>query len=207
MLLATKLMGANKILTFVSSATGVASIASMPAHQAGDFMVAFAAYSSVATTPTPPAGWSTLTTKNGTSSGVGTVVAYKVAASGAETSGTWTNSHGLILCVYRNAESMTNARTTSSSASVTSVVYSGITTLAGPGTSFALGVVATKTGNTAGVNTPPTGAVNRQYIANANVSMAFADTNQGVSSVGSSSVPVYATISGYNTTRIELKQI
>lgn len=206
MLLATKLMGANKILTFVSSAKGVTSIASMPAHQAGDFLVAFAAYNSPSVTPTLPSGWTSFTTRSGSTSGVGTAVAYKVATSDTETSGTWTNSHGLILCVYRNSSGMTNARTLVSSASVVSVVYSAITTMAYPGTSFALGVAATKTGSISGISTPPTGSVNRESIANANVSMAFADTNQGVSTINQSSVPAYATISGYNSVRIELKQ-
>lgn len=205
MLLATKLMGANKVLTFVSSATGVTSIASMPAHQVGDFMVAYAAFNSSSTNPTQPAGWTSFSAPSGITSGVSVRVAYKVATSDTETSGTWTNSHGLILCVYRNAARLNNTRTNTTGSSVTSVTYVS-NPLSEPGTSFSLGLVSTKTGNTTGVNTPPAGSVNREYIANANVSMAFADSNRGVTSVSGSTVPVYATISGYTTSRIELEQ-
>jgi len=74
------------------------SISSMPSHAAGNFLVIIALRTNT-TTPDLPAGWT-----NG-GNGDGYRVGWKVAASAAETSGTWTNASILFCHVYAGLSS------------------------------------------------------------------------------------------------------
>jgi len=211
MLLATKLMGSSRALTFVASATGVTSIASMPAHQAGDLLVAFSALNSGGVSgqkPTLPSGWTSFSSNSSSGSlSVGTQGGYKIATSDAETSGTWTGAEGLILCVYRNSSGLGTTNTTGYTASSLSVIYASMATFqVASGTSFAVGLVATETASTVAINTAPTGMVNRNYVANANLSMAFHDTNQGVTNWGTQTAYIGTNVSDRWVSRVELKQ-
>ena len=52
---------------YISSASGTDTIATMPAHQKGDLLVAVAFIDSTATPPSLGAGWTNLATQAGTS--------------------------------------------------------------------------------------------------------------------------------------------
>jgi surface protein len=97
---------ADGSLTYIGSATGTTS-ATLPAHQAGDLILGFAFRDGSTTSPTRPSGWTTIDTASGTSCSA--ALGYKVAASGSETTGTWTNANTVIFLVYRGAE--TNGQT------------------------------------------------------------------------------------------------
>jgi surface protein len=90
-------------ITYIGSASGVAS-ATLPAHQVGDLIIAFAfreeSTASVAL-PTIPTGWTSIDTANGNR--FAARVAYRVATSSGTVSGTWTNATTVIFLVYRNA--------------------------------------------------------------------------------------------------------
>lgn len=91
-------------IAFISSATGANSIASMPSHQAGDLLLFFALRSGSTSLPTIPSGYTSITSVTRTTGGLSPqalLAAYKIAASGSETSGTWTNATHLICQVYR----------------------------------------------------------------------------------------------------------
>lgn len=211
MLLATKLMGSSRALTFMVSATGVDNIASMPAHQAGDLLVAFSALNSGGASgqrPTLPSGWTAFASNSSTSTlQVGTQCGYKIATSDAETSGTWTGAEGLILCVYRNALGMGTVSSTGYTTVASIVVYGSMSSFqVSNGTSFAMGLAATETASTTGISTPPTGMVNRNYVANGNLSMALHDTNQGVNNWVSQSVNIGSSVGDRWVTRAEIKQ-
>lgn len=205
MILADKLrMGPSKLLMFVSVGTGTNSVSSMPKHQAGDVLIAYAANTGTSI-PSRPSGWTTQNSSN--SSGVvAWTLAYKVATSDAETSGTWTNAKGLIIAVYRNQATTPVFGNASgySSPSTTTVTVGSFTPAAS--TSFVLAGVATQTPNISGIGNAPTGMVNRAFVANANISMALHDTNQGVASWASTTVSVGATISGYANVRTGINQ-
>jgi hypothetical protein len=98
------------------TATGIQHIASastnstsitMPTHQAGDLLLCYAWRGEVTTLITVPAGWTNIIGTTG--SGHQIRMAWKIAASSSETSGTWTNAtNGIEMMVYRNAAGPTD---------------------------------------------------------------------------------------------------
>lgn len=112
---------ANGSITYIGQSNGVES-ATLPTHQAGDLIVAFAFRSGSTTLPTSPAGWSFL--ESAAANTCSARLAYKVAASGSETSGTWTSATTVIFLVYRgvNTSNIDNIDT-ESTGSGTTVTY------------------------------------------------------------------------------------
>lgn len=91
-------------ITFVGAASGT-DTATMPAHQADDFIIVFAYRDGSATAPTPPTGY-THSPYTGTSSGTGgntnsSVIGHKYAINSSEVVGTWTNATSVLVHVYR----------------------------------------------------------------------------------------------------------
>lgn len=83
----------------VGYATGTTSV-TMPSHQAGDKLLAFAFRDGSNIPASTPVGWNT-----DAAYGVNTcayTLGFKTAASSSETSGTWTNATSLIVLVIRN---------------------------------------------------------------------------------------------------------
>lgn len=89
-------------ISYVSSASAAANTVAMPTHAAGDLIIAFAYRSNSATLPTLPAGWSSGFNPGGQNT-TSMIMGYKVAASGSEATGTWTNATGIAVAVYRKA--------------------------------------------------------------------------------------------------------
>jgi hypothetical protein len=73
----------------------------MPTHQTDDLLLAFASREGNATPPSLPSGWTNISA--GGDANTSSRLAYKVATSGSETSGTWTNAAALAIHVYRGA--------------------------------------------------------------------------------------------------------
>ena len=109
---------ADGSITYIGEATGTSS-ATLPAHQAGDLILAFAFRDGSTTLPTQPAGWTSIDTAAANTCSAR--FAYKVAASGSETTGTWTNATTVIFLVYRgvNIENIANIDTESTGSSTT----------------------------------------------------------------------------------------
>ena len=93
-------------ISYVSSASAAANTVTMPTHAAGDLLIAFAFRSNSATLPTMPSGWSGGFNPSGQNVS-SMIIGYKIAASGSETTGTWTNATGIAVTVYRKASTET----------------------------------------------------------------------------------------------------
>lgn len=104
---ATEVVITNPVL--VSANAAAASSMALPAHQAGDLLVMYAFRNGSASQSTLPAGWTSHITDNRNL--VSQRVAYKIAASAAEVSGTWTNADTTVCLVYRNASGLGAAAT------------------------------------------------------------------------------------------------
>jgi len=112
---------ANGSITYIGEANGTTS-ATLPAHQSGDLILAFAFRDGSTSQATQPSGWTQIDTAAANSCAAR--VAYKVAASNSETTGTWTDATKVIFLVYRgvNITSIT-AIDTQSTGSSTTVTY------------------------------------------------------------------------------------
>lgn len=108
-------------ITYVGQATGTTS-ATLPAHQAGDLILAFAFRELSATPPSPPTGWTQIGTQVGTLCAAS--VNYIVATSSSTPSGTWTLVTTSIFVVYRGVD-ITNitALDASQAGTVATVTY------------------------------------------------------------------------------------
>jgi hypothetical protein len=147
-------------VSFVGAASAEATSLTLPTHQAGDLLVMVCA--STTAQITPPAGWLRLHVRYASDGGGRSLtVAYKIAASASETSGTWTNAVTIICGVYRDDANyiiMGPSRFTGASSTTG-------TTLAWP--------TMTATGDTPGILTPD------QWV------VAAAMTNQPASTIDS----------------------
>jgi len=117
---------ANGSITYIGEATGTTS-ATLPAHQAGDLILAFAFRDGSTTLPTQPSGWTSIDTAAANTCSAR--FAYKVAASGSETTGNWTSASTTIFLVYRGVDttaidvSFGRSLATESTGSSTTVTY------------------------------------------------------------------------------------
>jgi hypothetical protein len=109
---------ANGSITYIGQANGIES-ATLPAHQAGDLILAFAFRDGSNTFPTLPTGWTSIDTAFVTSASAR--LAYKVATSSSETTGTWFDATTCIFLVYRgvNIENITELDTESTGTGTT----------------------------------------------------------------------------------------
>lgn len=110
--------------SFVGAAQASGTTITLPAHQAGDIIVMWAV--SGGDTITRPSGWTGTSAVGGTKPGRG-VLAYKIAASSSEVSGTWSSAKALMVAVYRGFTTATvgSAVTGSSDPSFSSLSTSG----------------------------------------------------------------------------------
>ena len=114
---------ADGSISFIGSAVGTTS-ATLPTHETDDLILAFVFRDGSTTATTQPEGWITLLSFGANSTHAR--LAYKIAASSSETTGTWTSATRCIFLVYRNVN--TNGITsstilTTSSSTSTSVLY------------------------------------------------------------------------------------
>lgn len=183
-----------------------ASITTMPAHQAGDYIKLFIFRDGVQTIPTPPTDgkWQILHSI-ATTLTTAFISAYMIAESSSEVSGTWTNATGIVCSVYRGMEAFGANGGTNGTASNPSYAAAG-TPLVSDGTSWYSADVGHRSTN--GTLPAPTGMVNRVQVAGATNDMAVHDTNGGIASWadnGGGTAPVTGeTSSGYTTEIWEL---
>jgi surface protein len=172
-------------IAYIGVAAGTDS-ATLPAHQAGDYIIAFAYGNNTTVSITRPDGWSNITSSvGGTSTDSRSVnTGYKIATSSSETSGTWTNATRVIFQVYRNVTSVPTVVSSAISSS-TVVTYDTINTWPNLGWTVAF-MGHNATNNSAGT---PTGLTARS------------STNSGARMLGADS---NATTSGFTTQSINI---
>ena len=104
---AITITGATQTLntpTYAAAAAASATSVTLPEHQAGDFLliVALSSVSFGTVQPTLPAGWTSVRADAGGTNSYGkATIGYRIAASGSEASGTWTNANTVIAVVCR----------------------------------------------------------------------------------------------------------
>jgi hypothetical protein len=87
-------------ISYVGAAGAEASSVSLFTHQAGDILIAIAYGVTGSVVPSIPSGWSRI--NSNLASARGSTIAYKIAASASEVSGTWTNAEILGIAGYRD---------------------------------------------------------------------------------------------------------
>jgi len=151
------------------------SLSTMPTHQSGDILIAVAFHTG-GTVPSLASGWTNRA--NASQSWNSFRIAYKIASSSSETSGTWTNAQNLLIAVYRNLDSTTpiGGVTVYSAFSGSNVTYPGIGAMQiTDGTSWVAGVGFSESGSPTFV--APAGMV-RRYTTTDRASLH--DTDAGV---------------------------
>ena len=189
--------------SFIGQATGTTS-ATLPAHVAGDLIVAFAFRDGSNTVPTLPAGWT-----DHANSGANTCsarVAYKYAASSSETSGTWTSATSVIFAVYRSTNAILLGAVAVGGAASTTVNYPALTLQDTSGSSWVAAFSGHRSVDT-NLQNAPTGMTARSTVVDATDEAAGFDTNGGVTSWTSQNVSVAGTSSGWRSYVVEIREI
>lgn len=163
-------------ISYVGSSIASADSVAIPSHQAGDLILLAPYRHNSATTPTTIAGWSIRFGSGSNSNWLG--VAYKIAASSSETSGTWTGATQIAASVYRSTSgkllSVGSAGTFTGTS--TAMTYSTIANMVANAIldSWVVGVCGSRVDGAA--ETPPTGMTNRQSTVSTG-ELALHDTN------------------------------
>lgn len=172
---------------FVGANSAEATSVAIPAHQTGDLIIV-AAYRRSTSIPSAPGGWTTLGTSSGNSSAIR--LAYKVAASSGEVSGTWSSTQNISVQVFRNHNGIGAWDIGTGNSSTMN--YPAITLTQTNGSSW---VAAFGGHNSASnVEQPPTGMVNYSF-AGSTAEIAAHNTNGGVPSWSSQNVSVNTSLS------------
>jgi hypothetical protein len=191
-------------VAYVGSASGVTS-ATLPLHQTGDLILAYAYRDGSTTAPTLPSGWTSIASANGANTN-SALLAYKVAASGSETATGFTNATALIVQIYRNVDQSSpiggNNFDTGSS---TTISYPEVTMSVTNGTSWVVGFSGHRSTNVA-IQNSPAGMSNRIAYADATNEAASFDTAMGVTSWSAQTASVGGTASGWFARTVEIKQ-
>lgn len=178
-------------ISYISAATNAGDTVTIGTHAAGDTIIIWAFNDGVATAPSLPSGWINVFPLTGSLTGVR--LAYKVAQTPSETSGTWTNADGIIAVVYRPAASnvLVPGLGAGNLATSTTVNYASIA-VANDRTNtdqWILGFAAMRSdANT--LETAPSGMTNRSNLVGTGWEMASHDTNANASSWASTNVSV-----------------
>lgn len=183
-------------VSYISSASAAANSVTMPTHQAGDLIVAFAYRDGSTTAPALPAGWTNINNSGGNTNSAR--LAYRNADSASETSGTWTNATGLVVHVYRGANVGASAV---GGASSNSISYPALTLQKTDNTSWVARFAGHRTATDLTTNIPG-GYTARTGIATENRGI---DTDGSVSSNPTAATQAVNATSGYRAYTLEIR--
>lgn len=171
------------------------------AHSIADLILVIAFRTGSNSTPTVPAGYTSIQTV--TSNSAGSVLAYKIATATNDTSGTWTNGTNMSIAVYTGTDTTAPIGASAVSTNIgTTVTYPALTMTVTDGTSWVAGLGSHRSTNTT-IDVAPTGMTNRANSAVAG-EISFNDTNGGVSSWSAVSPSVGGTSSGWGCYTVEI---
>lgn len=189
-------------ISVVGTNTGT-NTCTVTAHSIGDLILVLAFRTGSNSTPTLPAGYTSLQTV--TSNSAGSILAYKIATSTSDTSGTWTNGTNMIISVYTGTDPTTPIGGSAVVTNIgTTVSYPALTMTNATGTSWVAGLGSHRSTNTT-IDVAPTGMINRGNSAVAG-EISGNDTNGGVSSWSLTTESVGGTSSGWGCYTVELLQ-
>lgn len=182
-------------ITFKGSASATATTVSIPSHAADD-MIVITACNNTGSSITIPAGWTEINSISETLTR--SRVAYKKAASGGETSGTWTGAINLLVGVWDGVASIGAA---AEQASSHVAYFPTLSMTVKDGTSWVVGIDCHNyLSYPTNITTPPDGMTHRAYVTNSNAAaIALNDSASGISAWNVKSVHfTYSTsIHGY----------
>lgn len=185
-------------ISFVGSSTGTTS-ATLPAHQAGDLILAFAYRDGSATSPALGSGFTNLLIQAGTSNSCR--VGYLFATGSSTSSGTWTSSTSVIFLVYRGVSSIGAFGSTFNTGTL--ITFPSLSLVAQTGKSWVVGFVGHRSNNVA-IETAPSGMVNRTSVSDSTDEAAAHDTNLGVDVFEATTSQINGSSSGWVSSTIEL---
>lgn len=187
--------------SWVGGVSGTTS-ATIPTHAVGDLIIARAFRDGNNTAPTIPAGqnWTPIDNSAGSNSN-GAAIAYKIATSTTEATGTWTSATRLDVGVWRGFSGIGGSAVDGAASST--VNYPTLTMSVGTGTSWVAGFGAHRSINTT-LENPPGTMTNRLTAVTGTDEGAIHDTNGGVASWSGTTVSVGGTSSGWRAHTVEL---
>jgi hypothetical protein len=193
----------DNAMSFVSGVQAATTSVTLGTHAAGDLLLAFAYRDGNTTAPSLPSGWTDIASSGANSNSAR--VGYKIAASGAETSGTWTNANHLHVHVYRGfLPRKPYGAVQPGGASSSTLSFTGLTMVDPSGSSWVVGFAGHRSTNTTVTGGSPSGMIIRTAQDPGASESAGHDTNQGVSSWTTTTQSVGGTSSGWRTYTIEL---
>ena len=187
----------------VGTAFNQSTSVTLPTHQAGDLIVVFAFRSTNNTIPTSPAGWLYCKFQNAAGTAAGSMVAWKVATSSGEVSGTWTDAEYLAAVVYRDDANYLvlggAARSTFTSSS--SVVYPGMPYVSDvpqrSNTSWVGAFVGVKSATSDAHSLAPTGMTNVSSQTGTGRAVGIHDTNAVATWLSNVTATANASVTGH----------
>lgn len=175
----------------------------VPVHQVGDLLLFWGFRDGSNSTPTVPADLTTLETV--TSNSAGSALAYKIADTTTETSGTWTNATEVAVVIYRGVHQTTPVGDSAvATGSGTTLTFPALIMAVGDGTSWVAGLCFHRSINTT-LSTAPTGMTNFLNEQNGGDEVAGHDTNAGVASWSEQTASVGGTSSGWAAYTVEVR--
>ena len=183
-------------VSYISSASAAAATVTMPTHQAGDLIVAFAYRDGNTTAPTLPAGWTNIDNSGANTNSAR--LAYKYATSAAETTGTWTNATGIVIHVYRGTGGI--GASAVGGASSNTITYPALTLQRTDNTSWAVRFAGHRTATNLTTNTPA-GYTARTGVA---TEARGCDTNATISVNPTTGTQAVDATSGYRAYTLEI---
>jgi len=198
----------NKFPIPLAYVKGVASAGAtsvtLPTHVTGDLIIVFAYRDGNTTQPTLPAGFTAISNASGANTNSATL-GYKIAASGSETSGTWTNANAIMAVVIGGANAAPIGGSGVGSTANATVTYPTLTMSDASGNSVVLCFCGHRSVNTT-LETPPIGMLRVASFTNATCELACHVTEGGVTAFASRGVLVGGTASGWRAHSVEIKK-
>jgi len=190
----------------VGAATGTTTC-TVPTHSIGDLILIGAFRQTTATSPSLPAGYTSIA--NGTATSCAYRCGYKIATATNDSSGTWTNATAITCVVYTSDQIAAGGAINigghlGSSAATNPVSYGGITLNYTDGASWVFAFSGNRSPTNSVQTHPPTGMtlIASSDLVNTVEVCAF-DTNAGVSS-WSTQTTTLSTATGWGTTVVEI---
>lgn len=169
-------------ISFIGQNAVAGNSLSIPTHAAGDLILIWAYRGSGATAITVPSGFTSVAA--GAANTNASVLAWKIAASSSEVSGTWTNAELVDVHVYRGTHQTTPIGAfTATTDALTNYPIPALTLTNTSGSSWVAVEIGSRS-NLSSPETPPSGMTNRSVASSASPmgKIAGHDTNGGVSS-------------------------